>query len=72
MDEFSARRLRNVIPVLLEQRHVVVSGGVEFAGHLLDLAIMQVRLALHDISEEELSQFSNALSLGLLENEPSD
>ncbi|HTO63430.1 MAG TPA: hypothetical protein VMM15_19480 [Bradyrhizobium sp.] len=73
MDEFSARRLRNVIPVLLEQRHVVVSsGGAEFAGHLIDLAIMQVRLALHDISEEELSQFSNALSMGLLENEPSD
>ncbi|MBV8702006.1 MAG: hypothetical protein JO052_29770, partial [Bradyrhizobium sp.] len=64
--------LRSVIPVLLERRHVVVSGGVEFAGHLLDLAIMQVRLALHDISEEELSQFSNALSMGLLENEPSD
>jgi hypothetical protein len=72
MDEFSARRLRNVIPVLLEQRHVVTSGGVDFAGHLIDLAIMQVRLALHDISEDELSQFSNALSMGLLENEPSD
>jgi hypothetical protein len=41
-----------VIPVLLEQRHVVTSGGVDFAGHLIDLAIMQVRLALHDISEE--------------------
>jgi len=39
---------------------------------LIDLAIMQVRLALHDISEEELSQFSNALSTGLLENETSD
>lgn len=72
MDEFSARRLRNVIPALLEQRHVVVSGGVSFAGHLIDLAIMQVRLALHDISEEELSQFSNALSNELLEREQSD
>ena len=28
MDEFSARRLRNVIPVLVEQRHLVVAGGV--------------------------------------------
>jgi len=72
MDEFSARRLRNVIPVLMEQRHVVNSGGVSFAGHLIDLAIMQVRMALHDISEEELSEFSNALSTGLLESEPLD
>ena len=72
MDELSARRLRNVIPVLQQQRHVVVSGGVDFAGHLIDLAIMQVQLALHDISEEELSQFSNALSTGLLENESLD
>jgi len=72
MDEFSARRLRNAIPVLLEQRHVVVSGGADFAGHLIDLAIMQVRLSLHDISEDELSQFSNALSTGLLEKEPQD
>ena len=72
MDEFSARRLRNVIPALLEQRHVVVSGGASFAGYLIDLAIMQVRLALHDISEEELHQFSNALSDGLLEREQSE
>jgi len=33
---------------------------------------MQVRLALHDISEEELNQFSNALSDGLLEKEQSE
>jgi hypothetical protein len=72
MDEFSARRLRNVIPALLEQRHVVVSGGVCFAGHLIDLAIMQVRMALNDISEDELHQFSNALSDGLLEKEQSE
>src|SRR5258708_4871859 len=55
MDEFSAHRLRNVIPMLIQQRNAVVSGGVPLAGHLIDLAIMQVRLALHDISEEELS-----------------
>src|SRR5882672_10696474 len=65
MDEFSAHRLRNVIPVLIQQRNVVVSGGVPLAGHLIDLAIMQVRLALHDVSEEEVSEFSNLLSLDL-------
>ena len=53
MDELSARRLRTVIPVLAEQRDVVVGAGFSFAGHLLDLAIMQLRLSLHDISEDE-------------------
>jgi hypothetical protein len=48
--------------MLIQQRNVVVSGGVPLAGHLIDLAIMQLRLALHDISEEELSEFSNLLS----------
>jgi hypothetical protein len=63
MDELSARRLQNVIPVLLEQRNVVVSRGASFAGHLIDLAIMQLRLTLHEISEEELSEFSNVLAV---------
>jgi hypothetical protein len=63
MDELSARRLRNVIPVLTEQRNVVVSRGASFAGHLIDLAIMQLRLTLHEISEEELSEFSNVLAV---------
>jgi len=53
MDEVSARRLRNVISVLLEQRNIVVSRGASFAGHLIDLAIMQLRLTVHEISEEE-------------------
>lgn len=56
MDELSARRLRNVIAVLTEQRNIVD------AGHLIELAIMQLRLTLHDISEEELSEFSNVLT----------
>ena len=47
MDELSARRLRNVIPVLTEQRNILVSGGVSFAAHLVDLAIMQLRLTLN-------------------------
>jgi hypothetical protein len=72
MDEVSARRLRNVIPVLTEQRDIVVSRGDSFAGHLIDLAIVQVRLTLHDISEEEFSEFSNFLSLGQVSGENSD
>jgi hypothetical protein len=65
MDEFSAHRLRAVIPLLIQQRNAIVSGGVPLAGHLIDLAIMQLRLALNDISEEELSEFSNLLSIDL-------
>ena len=65
MDEVSARSLRNVISVLLQQRNIVVSRGASFAGHLIDLAIMQLRLTLHDISEEELSEFSNVLTVTL-------
>ncbi len=72
MDELSERRLRNVIQVLTEQRNVVVCRGASFAGHLIDLAIMQLRLSLHDISEEELSEFSNVLSVGVVSGEHPD
>jgi hypothetical protein len=72
MDELSSRRLRNVIPVLMEQRNIVVSRGASFAGHLIDLAIVQLRLTLHEISEEELSEFSNLLSVGCGCGEQSD
>ncbi|MGZ5876070.1 MAG: hypothetical protein ACXWKP_28705 [Bradyrhizobium sp.] len=72
MDEFSTRRLHNVIPVLLEQRNIVVSRGAPFAGHLIDLAIMQLRLTLHGVSEEELSEFSNVLSVAFFSGEDSD
>jgi hypothetical protein len=72
MDELSTRRLRNVIPVLTEQRNIVVSRGASFAGHLIDLAIMQLRMTLNDISEEELSEFSNVLSIGFVSSEHSD
>jgi len=72
MDELSARRLRNVIPVLTEQRNILVSGGVSFAGHLIDLAIMQLRLTLHDITEDELSEFTHVLRLGLVSAEHTD
>jgi hypothetical protein len=66
MDEVSARRLRNVIAVLIEQRNIVVSRGGSFAGHLIDLAIVQLRLTLHDVSEEELAEFSNVLGVGFV------
>ena len=72
MDELSARRLRNVITVLMEQRNIVALRGASFAGHLIDLAIMQLRLTLHDISEEELSEFSNVLSVGFVSGEHSE
>lgn len=72
MDELSTRRLRNVIPVLMEQRNIVVSRGAAFAGHLIDLAIMQLRLTVHEVSEEELSEFSNILSVGSASSEHSD
>jgi hypothetical protein len=72
MDELSTRRLRNVIPVLMEQRNIVVSRGASFAGHLIDLAIMQLRLTLHEVSEEELSEFSNVLSIGFVSGEHPD
>jgi hypothetical protein len=66
MDEVSARRLRNVIPVLIEQREIADSSGATLAGHLINLAIVQLRLTLHNISEEELSEFSNFLCVGLV------
>jgi hypothetical protein len=72
MDEFSSRRLLNVIPVLTEQRNILVSRGASFAGHLIDLAIMQLRLTLHEISEEELLEFSNVLSVRAVGGERSD
>jgi hypothetical protein len=65
MDEVDARRLRNVIPALIEQRDIAGSSGASFASHLIDLAIVQLRLSLHNISGEELSEFSNVLSAGL-------
>jgi hypothetical protein len=72
MDELRVRRLRNVIPVLAEQRNILVAGGVPFAGHLIDLAILQLRLTVHDISEGELSEFSDVLSVGLVGGERSE
>jgi hypothetical protein len=65
MDEVTARRLRNVIAVLMAQRSIVASRA-SFAGRLIDLAIVQLRLTIHEISEEELSEFSNSLAVSLV------
>jgi hypothetical protein len=65
MDEMSARSLRGVITVLVEQRGIVLAGGTSFAAHLIDLAIMQLRLTINDISEEELSGLADFVSVGL-------
>ena len=64
MDEASTRNLRNVIAVLVEQRSIVGAAQATFAARLLDIAIMQLRLTVNDISEEELSGFSDFLSVG--------
>ncbi|QPF83694.1 hypothetical protein IC762_28965 [Bradyrhizobium genosp. L] len=66
MDELSSRRLRNVIVVLTEQRNVLQAGGLTFASHLVDLAIMQVRLSSNEISEHELCELSDAVSVSLV------
>jgi hypothetical protein len=72
MDEVSARRLRNVIPVLIEQRNIADSTGAFLVSHLIDLAIVQLRLTINNISEEELFEFSNFLSLSLVNGEHPD
>jgi len=59
MDQVQVRSLRDVIAVLLEQRSIVAAAGATFAAHLLDLAIMQLRLNVNDISAEELSGLSD-------------
>ena len=64
MDEASTRSLRNVIAVLVEQRGIVAAMGAPFAARLMDLAIMQLRLTVNEITEEELSGFSDFLGAG--------
>lgn len=59
MDQAQVRNLRDVIAVLIEQRSIVTAAGASFAAHLLDLAIMQLRLNVNDISAEELSGLSD-------------
>ena len=58
--------------MLTEQRNILVSGGLSFAGHLVDLAIMQLRLTLNEITEDELSEFSDVLSVSLVSSDQPD
>jgi len=59
MDQVQVRSLREVIAVLIEQRSIVAAAGAGFAAHLLDLAIMQLRLNVNDITAEELTGLSD-------------
>jgi hypothetical protein len=70
MNGMSARTLRDVIDVLTEQRKTVIAQGASFAGHLIDLAIMELRLTINDISEQELSEFCDYLEIDPLGSDP--
>jgi hypothetical protein len=61
MNGMSAETLRDVIAALTEQRKIVVAQGASFACHLIDLAIMELRLTVNDISEQELSVLCDRL-----------
>jgi hypothetical protein len=63
MNGTSAQALRDVIDVLTEQQKTVIAHGASFAGRLIDLAIMELRLSVNDISEEELSAFCDYLGI---------
>ncbi len=72
MDEFTSRRLRSVVSILIEQRDIVLSKGDSLAARLIDLAIIQLRLTLQEISEEELSEFSDVLSTVVIKQDQAD
>lgn len=70
MNGMSARTLIDVIAVLIEQRKTVMAQGAPFAGHLIDLAIMELRLTLNDVSEEELSGFCDYVEIDPIGSDP--
>jgi hypothetical protein len=72
MNKANAECLQSVIQVLIEQRDIANSNDAPLAGQLIDLAIVQLRLMIHNISEEEFSQFSNFLRFGLTKDGPSN
>lgn len=61
MDDVTAGRL-SIIRTLTEQRQRAELRGDSFAGYLLDMAILQLRLEQHNISDEELVQLCDLLS----------
>ena len=70
MNGTSAQALRDVIALLTEQRRIVIAQGASFAGHLIDLAIMELRLTINDISEEELSALCSHLEHDAVRSDP--
>ena len=63
MNGINVRTLRDAIAALMEQRNAVVAQGASFAAHLIDLAIMELRLTVNDISQEELSGLCDRLEV---------
>jgi hypothetical protein len=72
MNGFNARTLRDAIVALTEQRDAVVAQGASFAGHLIDLAIMELRLTVNDITKEELSGLCDRLEVESAKRGPAD
>jgi hypothetical protein len=65
MDQIVAQNLKRVILVLAEQRDIVAASGSSLASHLIDLAILQLRMTIHNISDKELSELSDLLKKNL-------
>jgi hypothetical protein len=72
MNGTSAQALRDVIALLTEQRKIVIAQGASFAGHLIDLAIMELRLTVNDITEEELSGLCDHLEVAPGRRDPAN
>ena len=72
MNGINGRTLRDAIAALTEQRNAVVTHGASFAGHLIDLAIMELRLTVHDITEEELSGLCDRLEAQPVRRDPTN
>jgi hypothetical protein len=70
MNGMNARTLRDVIAVLTEQQKTVIAQGAPFAAHLIGLAIMELRLTVNEISEEELSELCDYLDVDSSGSDP--
>jgi hypothetical protein len=62
----------SVVPVLTEQHRIVAANGASFAGRLIELAIMQLRLTVNGISEQELSALIDHARTDPVGGEPID
>lgn len=61
MDDSTRRTLLGAISTFEQQRAVVIATGNEFAGFLIDLVIMELRVQTGHISENELAELSTVL-----------